>query len=189
MSHRRSSPRREPKSISPVEVYDAYDLDKNWASLVAVVNAPVLPKFTTDFRTFNNAGMKISNRFFQECRLGVACRRKKESPMDWLIKQGQERIRQMMAESSKTCPQLLAFKTHPASQFPPYRVVELLKILGRALTVTVESLQVFDPYCGWGDRCVAAVASPLAPSRRYQFMALKLYCCRIAGTSSHSRAW
>ena len=106
-----------------------------------------------DFQTIHFdrplTGYAASNAFFQKERLRVRSQGKISAIDYW--KQNQEYIQAYKEKTGKTNDfSILTFLSFTPSQFSPY-------VAGRVYQ-HFDATHVFDPYAGWGDRCVAAMA-------------------------------
>lgn len=100
----------------------------------------------------NNVGYKCSNKFFQEERMNTPTWNHDTNIEFW--KKNKQKIKKYHRRSpSKDLFGTIQFMNHPPSQFPPNIAIELYSYFG--------AKKVFDPFAGWGDRCIAAMARGL----------------------------
>jgi 16S rRNA G966 N2-methylase RsmD len=98
---------------------------------------------------FSSIGFKCSNCFFQYERMntpGIG----RPSTIDYWNKSKQRIInfsKQQDRDYFSTCN----YFNHAPSQFPIITAAKIYKYFG--------ATKIFDPYAGWGDRCIAAMAS------------------------------
>lgn len=98
---------------------------------------------------FSITGYKCSNYFFQYERMKNKGRKGRKSTIEFwninkdkFIKYCQENNRELFGE--------LNFNNHAPAQFPPVIAGKVYKYFN--------AKKVLDPYAGWGDRCIAALA-------------------------------
>jgi hypothetical protein len=94
-------------------------------------------------------GYKCSNAFFQYERMNTPTKSNLTNIEFW-IKFRDKVIRYNAQEGGRDLFHTLQFLNHPPSQFPPSIALELYSKFGASI--------VFDPFAGWGDRCLAAMA-------------------------------
>jgi len=95
------------------------------------------------------AGYECSDWTFQKHRLAVSSNGRPSCVDLWRTER--VRVETYFAEKGKTDLQAsLKFLGKAPAHFPPYVAAMMYKHLG--------SKRVYDPYAGWGDRCVAAMA-------------------------------
>jgi len=123
--------------------------------ILPVIRAEPLPSLPVPFL---GGGMLCSNMFFQYERMQTA-RYGKESMVDaWrrpeiyskVLEYGKKvRAAGDLHESDHEPWRRLVFMLHPPSQFSPVTAMRIYEVF--------DAQRVFDPYAGWGDRCLAAM--------------------------------
>jgi hypothetical protein len=99
---------------------------------------------------FSITGYKCSNFFFQFERMNTPGRGgTRSSTIDFWKKQN-TRIRDYAIRTKQDLFRCLNFINHAPAQFPPVTAGRVYRHF--------EARHVFDPYAGWGDRCIAAIA-------------------------------
>ena len=94
-------------------------------------------------------GMKCSNIFFQKERLKTPSQNKISCFDFWKL--NKVKIREYNSKnSSHDLFTTIVFMNHAPSQFPPMTAGMIYKYFG--------ATKVLDPYAGWGDRCISAMA-------------------------------
>ncbi len=97
-------------------------------------------------------GMDCTNAFFQKERMKTRSHGRQMSAVDY-YRANMTRIVRRYKESVKSHDlfRMLAFVIHAPAQFPPALAGAIYKKFG--------ATHVLDPFAGWGDRCVAAMAA------------------------------
>ncbi len=98
---------------------------------------------------FSVTGYKCSNFFFQTERMATPGRGGTRSSTIEFWYEQQERIIEYSIRNERDFFSTLNFMNHAPSQFPPVTAGRIYNSFG--------ATHVFDPYAGWGDRCVAAI--------------------------------
>lgn len=93
-------------------------------------------------------GMKCSNIFFQKERLKTPSQNKISCFDYWKL--NKSKIIKYNSNSSHDLFSTVVFMNHAPSQFPIVTAGMIYKYFG--------ATKVLDPYAGWGDRCIAAMA-------------------------------
>ena len=103
-----------------------------------------------------NTGYKCSNAFFQYERMNTASRRHLNNIDFW------EKNKKLIIQYRKSLTLkyrnqdlfgIIQFLNHPPAQFPPNIAIDLYD--------KFKATKVLDPFSGWGDRCVAAMAKDI----------------------------
>ncbi len=98
----------------------------------------------------NNIGYKCSNAFFQEERFASSTGGKLSAISFW--EQRKDKVLAYAETQQKgDLFRHVQFMNHSPSQFPPNVAIWFYK--------KFKATAVFDPFAGWGDRCLAAIAS------------------------------
>lgn len=95
------------------------------------------------------AGYNTSNYFFQKERMKIKSQNKISAIEFWKTKK-KYIIEYQKNNKGKDLLGTIVFLNLAPAQFPPYAAAMVYKYFG--------ATKVFDPYSGWGDRCVAALA-------------------------------
>ena len=98
-------------------------------------------------------GYKCSNNFFQKVRLKTPNVNNVNTFEMWKNPHIKKKVINYQTKLKKDKFGALVYITHPPSQFP----IILAKYIYKLFNCT----HVFDPYAGWGDRCLAAMASDI----------------------------
>ena len=109
----------------------------------------IIKKITAQPYPFSVVGYKCSNYFFQHERMMTQGRGTRQSTTKFW-EANRQRIIEYGTRTKRDFFSCLNFINHAPAQFPPVtagRIYELFK-----------ATQIFDPYAGWGDRCIAALA-------------------------------
>ena len=122
------------------ELYDDYDKLK--LSLEKI-------KPTLNLK-YSRIGFKTSNKFFQFERLKTPSQGKISCYDFW--KKNKTKIIEYSKNNNHSNDLFanIVFMNHPSSQFPPFIAGQIYKYFN--------ATKVLDPYCGWGDRAIAAMA-------------------------------
>lgn len=129
--------------------YRKYKKDELFAEYEQLINKINKHKITSDLN-YSRVGMKCSNYFFQYERLNTPSQNKISCLEFW--KKNKKKVLSY-AKSSNHSNDLFAyivFMNHPSSQFPPFVAAQAYKYFNGS--------KILDPYCGWGDRCIAAMS-------------------------------
>jgi len=97
-------------------------------------------------------GYLCSNYFFQYERFNTSCKDNKYTPLEYWNK-SHERILAFAKKHNNTLYSTLNYFSHTPSQFPPMSACLVYK--------EFKCKNIFDPYAGWGDRCLAAMSMNL----------------------------
>lgn len=96
------------------------------------------------------AGYACSNAFFQYERLNTPSQNK-PSCRDWYAyPRSKLLVKQISNKYDRDEYSIINFMNHPPSQFCPAKAREIYQ--------TFNAKNVFDPFAGWGDRCIAAMS-------------------------------
>jgi 16S rRNA G966 N2-methylase RsmD len=98
---------------------------------------------------YTRTGMKCSNIFFQKERLKTPSQNKISCFNFWKLNKAKI-IKYNSKSSSHDLFTTIVFMNHAPSQFPPVTAGIIYKYFG--------ATKILDPYAGWGDRCIAAMA-------------------------------
>ena len=96
------------------------------------------------------AGYPCSNIFFQKIRLTTARDMRPSAITYWNSARGNEIILKNAKKNNRDIFNSTVFIAHAPSQFPIVAAATIYKHF--------RASHVFDPYAGWGDRCIAAMA-------------------------------
>jgi tRNA1(Val) A37 N6-methylase TrmN6 len=94
-------------------------------------------------------GMKCSNIFFQKERLKTRSQNKISCFDFWKLNK-EKIVKYNSKNKSHDLFTTIVFMNHAPSQFPPMTAGMIYKYFG--------ATKILDPYAGWGDRCIAAMA-------------------------------
>lgn len=145
------SSRRKP---SPYRSYNRNEARNDFQALRSYIR-------TTPSKTFKRSrvGYAASNRFFQKSRMNTAGSDKKESCLKkWkkgspaLIKKWE--LYKKKYKSAKDLSGFLIYLNKAPAQFPPSIAGMVYKYF--------KANHIFDPFAGWGDRCIAAMAAGIS---------------------------
>jgi 16S rRNA G966 N2-methylase RsmD len=102
--------------------------------------------------TYSRLGLKCSNNFFQFERLKTPSQKKISCYEFWKQKRSKvlEYYNSTSNNSSNDLYSTISFMNHAPSQFPIFGAGQIYKHFN--------SKKILDPYAGWGDRCLAAMA-------------------------------
>ncbi len=131
----------------PFRKYTKNDLIKEYNSLKEKL---MLEKINSQLK-YSRIGSKCSNKFFQYERIKTPSQGKISCYEYWL--KNKKKIIEYANKSNKKSNDLFAFISflnHPSAQFLPY-------IAGQ-IYLYFQAKKILDPYCGWGDRCIAAMS-------------------------------
>jgi len=131
----------------PFRKYKKDDLMNDYNSLK---NKLLTEKINTKLK-YSRVGCKSSNRFFQYERMKTPSQGKISCYKYW--SKNKKKIIDYANNSDKKSNDLFAFVSflnHPPAQFLPY-------IAGQVY-LYFNAKKILDPYCGWGDRCIAAMS-------------------------------
>jgi len=100
-----------------------------------------------------NIGYKCSNVFFQYERMNTPTWSHQTNLEFW--KTHREKIMKYYLQQDKMRDLfgVIQFMNHPPSQFPPNIAIDIYTLC--------DAQTIFDPFAGWGDRCIAAMAKGL----------------------------
>jgi hypothetical protein len=98
--------------------------------------------------TRRRLGYKCSNAFFQYERMNTPSKSNLSNIEFW--KKFKQKILQYNLKEERDLFHTIQFMNHPPSQFPPTVALELYAKFKASI--------VLDPFAGWGDRCIAAMA-------------------------------
>ncbi len=98
-----------------------------------------------------NVGYKCSNAFFQYERMNTAREGHLTTLEFWKI--NKKKIIEYQKNRKQDLFGTIQFLNHTPAQFPPNVAIDLYRIF--------KAKKVLDPFSGWGDRCVAAMAKDL----------------------------
>lgn len=130
------------RKYSKKELLDEYEkLSKKLKTMIVDINKLNLSKI----------GMKCSNFFFQYERLKTPSQNKISCFDFW--RKDEDKIIQYYNKNERHSNDLFAtivFMNHPSSQFSPLIAGQIYKYF--------DAKNILDPYCGWGDRALAAIA-------------------------------
>lgn len=150
-NHRKLS-RTPRRTLNPLRRYKSFELNDDFTRLSSYIKSA----FTTSPLKRNKAGYAASNRFFQRERLDTAGSDKKLSCIKRWKDNSEEIIRKWKSHQSRynSKKDLFGFNVYlgkAPAQFPP-------SVAG-AVYKKFDAKHVFDPFAGWGDRCIAAMAA------------------------------
>jgi 16S rRNA G966 N2-methylase RsmD len=131
----------------PWRKYTTQELDKEYTKLQNKVNEPI--KFPIPRSII---GYYCSNVFFQKERLSTrGTSNSKMSALEyWKTPKGKKLIIENSIKNNMDIFRSAVFLAHAPAQFPIVAAGKLYKYFG--------ATNIFDPYAGWGDRCIAAMA-------------------------------
>lgn len=97
-------------------------------------------------------GYSCSNYFFQKERLSTKrCSNRKDSAIEyWNNPKGKKAVLKHSNKHNRDIFNSIVFLSHAPAQFPVAAAGKIYKYFN--------ATNVFDPYAGWGDRCIAAMA-------------------------------
>jgi ribosomal protein L34 len=100
-----------------------------------------------------NVGYKSSNEFFQYERMNTPAGRRISNIEYW--KKNRRNIIKFQENYEKNMDLfgIIQFLNHSSAQFPPNVAIELYHMF--------KAEKILDPFAGWGDRCIAAMAKDL----------------------------
>lgn len=128
----------------PWKKYSKDDLDKDFNKLKEYIDKH---KLKNNIKKVH-LGQKVSNNFFQYERFDTPAQNKISCVNFWKLKQ--DYIIYKYVHRKQHYQNTIQFLNHCPSQFPPSIAGLFYK--------HYEAKSVFDPYAGWGDRCIAAMA-------------------------------
>lgn len=100
--------------------------------------------------TRSNAGMMCTDQYFQKERLKTAgCRRDKQTPLEF-YKAKRELVHRNAEKNGGTVFRAWVFLSQAPAHFPPLLAARLYRRFG--------ATAVADPFAGWGDRALGAMA-------------------------------
>ncbi len=97
---------------------------------------------------YSNVGYMCSNHFFQYVRMATP-KHKRLSTVEYWNRE-HKKITRIAAHMGNSLFATANYITRAPSQFPPVVAARLYRLLG--------AHHIFDPFAGWGDRCLAAMA-------------------------------
>jgi 16S rRNA G966 N2-methylase RsmD len=96
-------------------------------------------------------GYKCSNAFFQYERMNTPSQGKISCVDYWKNKTNRDKVMKYKKQNPKSpLFNIIQFFNHPPSQFPSHIAIQIYK--------KFNATSIFDPFAGWGDRCLAAMA-------------------------------
>lgn len=99
---------------------------------------------------YSYIGLKCSNIFFQKERMKTPSQNKISNYDFWKIRKNRLKVKAHAKISGRNLFSTLRFFNHPPAQFPVFTAAMVYKHF--------KATRVFDPFAGWGDRCLAAMA-------------------------------
>lgn len=133
----------------PWRSYSPEKLQQSFNSLVLSVQKP------NDFSIipYKRVGAECTNAFFQYVRLNTPSQKKKSCVEMWGRDPG--KVMDYHDKRNKDANKsdlfgTIVFMFHAPAHFSPYAAAMVYRYFG--------ATSIFDPYAGWGDRCVAAMA-------------------------------
>ena len=137
-------------TVFPWRVYTKTELKTEYERLRKKVNEDI--KFPIPRSII---GYICSNNFFQKERLSTkGLSNKRLSTIEyWNKPNGRKVILNHSGKHGRDIFNSAVFLSHAPAQFPIVAAAKIYRYF--------EATQVFDPYAGWGDRCIAAMASDI----------------------------
>jgi hypothetical protein len=130
----------------PFREYNVDDLIQEYDKLVKF-STTQMPNINKLHR--GRIGFKCSNAFFQFERMNIPSQ-SKVSCIDFWDKNREKIIKYYNKQTEKDMFGIIQFMNHPPSQFPPSIAIQVY--------IKMQAKQVLDPFAGWGDRCLSAMA-------------------------------
>lgn len=100
-----------------------------------------------------NIGYKCSNAFFQYARMNTASQSNLNNIDFWKIHKKKILDYQLKSDKKMDLFGTIQYMNHPPSQFPPNVAIDIY--------FKFKATKILDPFSGWGDRCIAAIAKNL----------------------------
>lgn len=97
---------------------------------------------------FSQIGYKCTNQYFQYERMSTPCIRRDSATVYWV--KNKDYITNYDHKTKGDYFRLVNFLSRAPSQFPLFTALQLYKYF--------KATKILDPYAGWGDRCLAAMA-------------------------------
>jgi hypothetical protein len=99
---------------------------------------------------FCYAGLKVTNSFFQYEMMKTRSQNKISNYDFWQSREAQKKVRAWALKNGRDLYSTIRFFNRPPAHFPPQTAVTLYR--------RFNAKNVFDPFAGWGDRCLASMA-------------------------------
>jgi hypothetical protein len=129
----------------PYREYFEYELMEEFEKLSAYRPERKLRK--------RNLGYKCSNAFFQYERMHTPAGRRISNLEYWQVNKKSVIAYHQQYQNKQDLYGIIQFLNHSPAQFPPNIAIQLYS--------KFKATRILDPFAGWGDRCVAAMARNL----------------------------
>ena len=134
----------------PWRIYIDEELTTEYERLKSKINNMSSAGMKIEFPIpFSSIGYKCSNCFFQYERMNTPGPNRPSTIDYW--KKARENVIKFSNKENRDCFSTLNYFNHTPSQFPILSAAKIYKYFG--------ATKILDPYAGWGDRCLAAMAS------------------------------
>jgi 16S rRNA G966 N2-methylase RsmD len=131
----------------PWRHHNEKELNKNFFNLKKKLNSININD--NDLIPYFRNGVKCSNFFFQKERLNTPSQDKKSCVEFWKL--NEDKIKAYNKKSwGNDFFTTIVFMNHAPSQFPPVTAGCIYKLFN--------AKKILDPFAGWGDRCISAIA-------------------------------
>jgi 16S rRNA G966 N2-methylase RsmD len=132
----------------PWRVYTQQELQQEYERLKKKVKKKEKGK---EVIPFSYIGFKCGNAFFQYERMHTVCNNRPSTVEYWNRKK--ENVTKFSLRINRDLFSTLNYFNHAPSNFPPVIASRIYKIFN--------AKNIFDPYAGWGDRCLAAMVNDI----------------------------
>jgi hypothetical protein len=134
----------------PWREYTEKELDTEYVRLVSKINDTELRPMSriTPIIPFSTIGFKCTNSFFQYERMNTPGIGRPSTIEYW--NKNHKNVRKFSKKVNRDLFSTLNYFNHAPSQFPIVTAGKIYKYF--------RATKVFDPYAGWGDRCLGAIA-------------------------------